>query len=173
MKALALDYVAAARRPRWLGALLLAASLALGAGLLERYLDARSELARLEAAAALMAPARGRAPRAVPKERLAEETRSAEAVVRQLTLPWAALVQAVEQAATRDVALLQLQPDAESRSLKLSAEARHRDAMFEYLRRLGAARGLSEVHLVSHRVQREDPQHPIQFSVQASIRGTR
>ena len=80
-------------------------------------------------------------------------------------------MQAIEQAATRDVAILQLQPDAETRSLKLIAEARQREAMFEYLRRLGAARGLSEVHIVSHQVQRDDPQRPIQFSLQASMKG--
>ena len=169
---ISLDYAAAVRRPLWPGVLVLLLSLALGAALLERYLDARQELARLEAAGSLIAPER-RPARAASKERLAEETRNAEAVVRQLTLPWASLVQAIEQAATRDVALLQLQPDAESRSLKLTAEARHRDAMFEYLRRLGVAPGLSEVHLVSHQVLRENPQRPIQFSVQASIAGAR
>ena len=158
--------------------LVLALSLALGAALFERYLGVREDLARLEATSALLVPQR-RPARTVPRERLVEETRNAEAVVRQLTVPWASLVQAIEQAATRDVAILQLQPDGESRSLKLTAQARHRDAMFEYLRRLGAARGLGEVHLVSHQVVSgeamvgAEARRPIQFSVQASIRGTR
>ena len=52
--------------------------------------------------------------------------------------------------------------------LRLTAEARNREAMFEYLRRLAQARGLAEVHLVSHQVQRDDPQRPIQFTVQAA-----
>jgi len=72
--------------------------------------------------------------------------------------------------ATRDVAILQLQPDAEQRVLRLTAEARNRDAMFEYLKRLAAARELTNVVLVSHQVQREEPQQPIQFSVQASLK---
>jgi hypothetical protein len=148
--------------------LLLALGLALAAALFDRYQAARQELARLEAVAALTAPEHRPAP-AAPKERLADEMRNAEAVVRQLTVPWASLVQAIEQAALRDVALLQLQPDAESRSLKLTAEARHREAMFEYLRRLAAAPALSDVHLVSHQSQ----PHAVQFSVQASIRGPR
>jgi hypothetical protein len=81
------------------------------------------------------------------------------------------VVQAIEQAAMREVAILQLQPDADTRSLKLVAEARQREAMFEYLRRLAAARGLSDVHIVSHQVQRDDPQRPIQFALQASMKG--
>ena len=140
--------------------------------MLARYGEAKQDVVRLETESGLIAPER-RPARAVTKERLEEEAKSAEAVVRQLTLPWGALIGTIEQAATRDVAILQLQPDAEQRLLRLTAEARDREAMFEYLRRLGGAKGLGEVHLVSHRVQEEDPQRPIQFSIQAAIKELR
>jgi len=159
------------RRPVWPGLLVLAASLALATWLTERYRDARVEVARLETQSGLIAPERPMKP--IPKEKLAEETRSAEAVVRQLTLPWASLIGTIEQAATREVAILQLQPDAETRVLRLTAETRHRETMFDFVRRLNASQGLADVHLVSHQVQREDPQHPVQFSIQASILETR
>jgi hypothetical protein len=159
------------RRPLWPGLVVLALSLAAAAWLAERYRDVRIEVARLDTQSGLIAPQRPARP--IPKERIEEETRSAEAVVRQLTLPWASIFSTVEQAATREVAILQLQPDAESRLLRLSAETRRREAMFDFLRRLGAAPGLADVHLVSHQVQREDPQRPIQFSVQALIREVR
>ncbi len=165
-----LDYVAAARRPSWLGVALLAIALAVAGELLLRYRDSQFELARLETSAGLVAAPQRLAPGA-SEARLDEETRNAETVVRQLALPWAMLVQAIEEAATRDVALLQLQPDADSRLLRLTAEARHRDAMFEYVRRLGAAKGLAGVHVVSHQVRRDDLRRPVQFSVQASMRG--
>jgi hypothetical protein len=164
-----LDYIAPVRRRLWPGLVVLAVSLALAGGLLMRYRDASQEVVRLQTESGLIAPQRGAAP-AVPKERLEEQAKNAASVVRQLTLPWAALIGTLEQAATREVAILQLQPDAEQRLLRLSAEARDREAMFEYLRRLGAAPGLAEVHLVSHQVQLEDPQRPIQFAVQARIR---
>lgn len=150
----------------------LAVSLAIAGGLLVRYRDVQQRLARLQAESGLMAPD-PRAGRPIPKERLEEESRNAEAVVRQLTLPWATLIATIEQAATREVAILQLQPDADQRVLRLMAEARNREAMFEYVRRLGAAKGLGEVHIVNHQVQREDPQRPIHFSVQAAIRDPR
>jgi hypothetical protein len=165
-----LDYIAPARRARWPGVLVLAVSVALAGTLLSRQRDAQLEVLRLEATSGL---AQERPARAVPRERLDEETRAAEAVVRQLTVPWALLLGAIEQTATREVAILQLQPDAEQRLLRLTAEARSREAMFEYLRRLSAARGLAEVHLLSHQVQQNDPQHPIQFAVQAAIREAR
>lgn len=136
-----------------------------------RYRDAQLELARLQAAAGMVSPER-RPARALPKERLEQETKAAEAVVRELTLPWGPLIGTLEEAATRDVAILQLQPDAQQRVLKLTAEARTEEAMFQYVRRLGAASTLGEAHLVSHQVQRDDPQRPIQFSVQAAMKST-
>jgi hypothetical protein len=164
-----LDYIAPVRRPAWPGLVVLAVSLALAGELGLRYRAARQDLARLEAQAGLVLPA-NRPLRTPPKERLDEQAKSAEAVVRQLTLPWAAVIGAIEQAATRDVAILQLQPDAEQRLVRLTAEARNRDAMFEYLKRLGSARELVNVVLVTHQVQREDPLQPIQFSLQAGLK---
>jgi hypothetical protein len=168
---LELDYIASPRRVPWLGILLLALSLGVAGELMVRYRDTQAELSRVQATASLIAPER-RPARAVPKERLDEETKSAEAVVRHLTVPWGPLVQAIEQAAIREVAVLQLQPDAESRTVRLTAEAKNAEAMFEYLRRLTAAKGIADAHLVSHQVQREDPLHPVQFTIQAALKVT-
>ena len=169
MRRLELDFVAPSRRPLWPGALLLAVSLAVAGELAMRYRDVQVELARLETSGSLVSVER-RPLRAIPRERLEEEAKIVEAVVRQLTLPWASLVEAIEEAATRDVALLQLQPDAQQRLLRLTAEARHQKAMLEYLRRLVTAKNLTDVHVLSHQVQLEYPQRPIQFAVQASFR---
>jgi Tfp pilus assembly protein PilN len=166
---LELDYIAPPRRARWPGLLLLAVALGLGTELFMRYRDAQLEIARLETAANLVSPQRP-VLRSVPKERLDEEVRAAEAVVRQLTLPWAALIETIERAATREVAVLQLQPEAQTRALRLTGEARSREAMFAYVRRLAAAQSLADVHVVSHQVQLEDPQKPIHFAVQAAIK---
>jgi hypothetical protein len=164
-----LDYIVPPRRPLWRGVLLLALSLAVAAALIGNYRDAQLELAALQAKASLIGMER-RPARSMPKERLAEEVRSAEAVMRQLGVPWGSLVQAIEQASTRDVAVLQLQPDPDNGVVRLTAEARNSKAMFEYVRRLGAAKGLADAHVVSHHLQRDDPQRPIQFSAQAALR---
>jgi hypothetical protein len=169
---LELDYVAPVRRARWPGVLALALSLALASAMLERYSYARAETARLEAESAL-AEMETPAASAVSAGRVEEEARRAEAVVRQLALPWASLIEMLEQAALPDVALLLLQPDPERHSLRLVAEARNREVMFEFVRRLAAAPGLAEVHMLDHQLQRDDPRRPLHFSVQASIREPR
>jgi hypothetical protein len=78
--------------------------------------------------------------------------------------------EAVVAAATGEVALLQMQPEAQQRTLRLTAEAKNRESMLRYVRRLGETRVLSGVHLVNHQVQIEDPSRPIQFGVQAAFR---
>jgi Tfp pilus assembly protein PilN len=170
MNRLELDFIAPPRRPLWPGVLVLAGSLAVSGALGMHYHNVRVELEKLETAGDLLSAER-RPQRAIPKERIEEAVKNAETVVRQLTLPWASLAETIESAATKDVAILQLQPDAQQRLLRLTAEARHQAAMLEYLRRLAATQILADVHVVSHQVQLEDPQRPIQFAVQASFRG--
>ena len=64
---------------------MLALSLALAGWLGERYRDARVEVARLDTQSGLIAPERPVRP--IPREKIEEEGRNAEAVVRKLTLP--------------------------------------------------------------------------------------
>lgn len=166
---LELDYLAPVHRVPWAGIALLAGSLALGTHLVVRYRDAAQHVRRLEVEQGLILPERRAVPEA-PAERRLSEAKAAEAVVRDLTIPWAALVGSLEQASSRDIALLQLQPEAAQRRLHITAEARDREAMFAYLARLEVAPALAEVHLVSHQVQEQDPQRPIQFSIQAALK---
>ena len=84
--------------------MVLALSLVVAAGLGERYRDTRVEVARLETQSGLTVPERPAKP--IPRERIEEEARNAESVVRQLTLPWAALISTIEQAVSGDVAIL-------------------------------------------------------------------
>ena len=163
---LELDYAAAPRRARAAGIALLAVSLACAGLLLERYRDVKLAAASLDAARALLPAER----RAVPRRGAEEDFKQAEAVVRQLALPWADMIHAVESAGSADVAVLQLEPDARERRLRVTAEARSEEAMLEYLRRLGSAGPLFQAHLASHQVMLEDPRRPIQFMVLARLR---
>jgi hypothetical protein len=164
-----LDYIAPRRRRPVAGIVLLAASLGIAGALLQRYENVRLELGRIEASRDMLAGERRPPP---ARKSIDEETRSAEAIVRQLALPWSAMVQAVEGASTPEIALLQMQPDAQLRQLRLTAEARSERAMLDYLGRLAAAQVLGDVHLASHQVMLEEPRRPIQFSILARLKGT-
>ena len=168
-KALQLDFVVPRRGGRSAGYIVLGVSLILGGALVFKYSETRQRLYELEAAEALLGGARP--VRAIPRERLDAEMKSAQATVRQLSLPWAQLIDSLERAATQDVAVLNIQPDAQNRVLRVSAEARREGTMLEYLRRLEATGSFAEVHLVSHQVREDAPGRPIQFSLQASFKG--
>ena len=170
LRRLQIDYIVPPRRPRLAGFIVLALALAAAGVLVERYREVKLALERVEASGGLVNAER-RPARAVSRERIQEEAKSAEAVLRQLSLPWSAIIETVEKAATADVAILQMQPDAQQRQLRLAAEARTQEAMLEYVRGLVAAKSLANAHVVSHQVQVDDPQRPIQFTVQASLKG--
>jgi len=161
-----LDYVAAPRRMRAPGLALLVLSIGCAGALLEHYRGVKLEAAAIESARALLPGER----KAAPRKTSDEDVKQAETVLRQLDLPWASMIHAVEGAASADVALLQMEPDARERRLRLTAEARSEEAMLEYLRRLGGEKDLADTHLASHQVVAEDPRRPIQFTVMAKFR---
>lgn len=159
---LELDHVAPRRRRRWPGLVLLGLSLAVAGDLALRYRDTLAAFESVPVAAAPRA-------RVAPTKANDAEDKIARAAVRELALPWARLIRALEDSATPDVALLQVQPEAQQQVLRVTAEARDAAAMFKYLRRLADAKGLSEIHLVTHEVAQDDPQRPLRFSAQASF----
>ena len=165
-----LDYVVAAPPPRLVGLLVLAVAIATAGMLVERYRETRLALERIDASQGLLGAERPPS-RALPRERLQEEAKGAASVLRQLALPWSAIIETVEGAANADIAILQMQPDAQQRQLRLVAVARTQDAMLEYVRTLAAAAALAEPHVVNHQVRTDDPGRPVQFTVQASLRG--
>jgi hypothetical protein len=168
---LQLDFIQPPRRPLWLGLLVLTVALGTTGLLALRLHEVRSELRRVTTAKELLNTDRPRT-KPVPVARLDEHIKAAEGVVRNLTLPWATLIETLENAATPDVAVLQIQPDAQQQQLRVTAEARNQGAMWQYVRKLAAANTLEDVHLLSHQVQQDDPQKPLQFSVQATVKAT-
>jgi Tfp pilus assembly protein PilN len=167
---LELDHLAPRKSPRWAGYALLAVALGVAAEMTQRYHDTKVEL-EAELATQGVVRAERPAPQKVPKQRLDEQVKEVENVMRQLTLPWGELIETVEKAGSNDIAILQLQPEAQQRVLRITGEARSQEAMVDYLKRLAEARGFAYVHLLSHQVQQDDPHKPVQFAAQASFKG--
>lgn len=172
MRALDLDYVA---RPAWSnpgGLTILALSVLVAAGAAWLYVEQIDGRAALEARRHALERLHKR--QAAPgvavsgdTQELLAEIRRANEVTDQLDLPWSPLFNSVEAASHESVALLGIQPDAQKRAVLIAAEGKDMASVVEYVKRLEKEPALSQVHLVNHQVQEQEPERPLRFSVQA------
>lgn len=107
-----------------------------------------------------------------PLAPLSEDAVSAiNEAIGQINLPWNDLLAAFETGQPKNVALLALEPDARRQLFNVQAEAKTPEAMIDFLRQLEAYRKFSEVVLIRHEVDAQDPGKPIRFVIQARWKG--
>jgi hypothetical protein len=179
MRAIYLDYQKAYRPFPTLGVILLLVALGVGAqmvrqhGYLSDILEGWEALEKRVDRLARHHDLRPGERRNPDAEQGAREVAKANEVLRRITLPWDELFAAVESAAPSEVALLTMEPDAEKRLLKITGEAKHVAAMFDYIRTLERRPMFQTVTLSNHQEQITDPQRPIRFTLMAAWRETR
>jgi hypothetical protein len=158
---LSIDFSRNARRSPWVGRVLMAvaAAVALDAGL--AYRDAKHVIDRNREELA-------KAPSAPAQRASKEEVAQARDTVERLAMPWAGLFGALESAATEQVALLAVEPDAKAGKVLISGEGRDYLAALTYVLNLSRSDALSGVQLVRHEMKPEDPQKPVAFAVSAT-----
>ena len=104
------------------------------------------------------------------RTRLTAQVADANDVIGRLSLPWNALFLSIESCALDTVALLGVQPQPEQRMVTLVGEARSYADVLEYMERLDASVAFAHSRLVSHKVKREEPGHPVDFVIAAQWR---
>ena len=162
MKKLQVDFTGRARRAPWAARVLFvaAAGLCLDMGLSYRDLTlaARAHEAELAQARPVAAPERSVAP---------AEIAAARETVDRLATPWQRLFGALEAAASADVALLGIEPDAKAGTVVISGDSKDYLAALSYVLNLGREEALGQVQLVRHEAKPDDPQAPVSFAVSA------
>lgn len=101
------------------------------------------------------------------QEHLKGELRYASRVIDKLDLPWDSLFAAVESAFNQQATLLAIEPDAETRQVRLTAEAKDFPAMLDYLKQLQQSPALRDAYLSSHQINQQDSQRPVRFVINA------
>jgi hypothetical protein len=170
MRAVQLDFLHSGRRRSGSAVVLLAAALVGAFVVVSMHTELTSEAAHFESQAAkLERRTRGLAPIAQPlDDSLKQEIRRVNEVIEQLALPWERLFSSVEGATTEAVVLLDIAPDAKSGMVQISAQAADAQSMFDYVKRLEQQGELSQVYLLQHQRERQNPERPIRFLVSAS-----
>jgi hypothetical protein len=159
---IALDFVRRAPRSRWAGRVLLAVALGVAG-------DMAFTFAQLERAVKANGAVVARAqPRKAVAHASPEELALARDTVERLGLPWTKLFAALESAASDQVALLAIEPDTKSGTVKISGDSKDYLAALGYVLNLSQADALSNVQLMRHELKQNDPQRPVAFSISAA-----
>lgn len=157
--ALEIDFVRRRRSAPWAGRLALALAVAVAADLGHSYATLRRSMGEAETRLAqLPAQARGAAQKASP-----EEIAAARETLERLAMPWQELLAALEAAASKDVALLAIEPDPGSGTVRISGDGKDYPAALAYVASLGRVEALSRVELVRH----EAKKNAVGFTVSA------
>lgn len=167
---LELDFVYRPPAAPWAGRLLLALAVALTLDVALSWREARSAVKDREMRIAALARAAGpaRAPGKPGRPASPEELAAAADTVRRISLSWDALFAALEAASNDGIALLAVEPDAKSQTVRITAEGKDYAAALAYVLELRRAGKLERVHLVHHEVKRDDPHRAVAFSVAAA-----
>src|SRR3954462_626568 len=149
MNKLELDFVASSKRSRRAGYVLLALAIAVTGDMGFRFVQLARSVKANQSLVARSQPRRGAANPAADEVALARDTLS------RLALPWTRLFGALEGAATEDVALLSIEPDPKSGTVKISGDSKDYLAALTYVMNLSRSDALSHVQLVRHEVRQD------------------
>jgi Tfp pilus assembly protein PilN len=105
----------------------------------------------------------------VIKESKISDTQAAavNGAIGKLNLPWRDVLDAVESATPKNIALLALDPDAKRNIVKGMAEAKNSDDMIDYVEQLRKQEFFTSVLLTMHEINEQDQNKPLRFQFEA------
>ena len=158
MQQLRINFGQAGGASPWVGRVLLAlaAAVALDAGW--SYHSAKKTLTENQARVAKRTVGNA-APKATP-----QEVAAVRETVQRLSLPWGELFTALETAASDNVALAAIEPDAKTGTVTITGDGKDYLAALSYVLNLSRTEGLERVQLVRH----EQKNEVVNFAVSAA-----
>ncbi len=95
----------------------------------------------------------------------AEKKLQTQTIVTALIMPWNKLLQAIEGADNKDIALLNLVPNTKSQQVILSGEGKNLQTVLSYVNQLQAQPMLEKVYLQKHTVDTSNISKPVKFTI--------
>jgi Fimbrial assembly protein (PilN) len=95
-----------------------------------------------------------------------------QTIVTALVMPWHKLLQAIERADNKDIALLNLTPNTKNQQLILSGEGKDLQAVLRYVSQLQAQPMLDKVYLQKHSIDNSNVSKPVKFTIFTQWRDT-
>ncbi len=94
-----------------------------------------------------------------------KEFAAARQIVSRISVPWGTFFVGLESVSNVDVGILSITPDMQTGLLRIEGEAKDYAAALTLVARLRTTKPFSEVFLLRHEIKRDDPQHPVSFTV--------
>jgi hypothetical protein len=167
-----IDYAApssmAYQRVTPISMVLLVSAIVLLAYLFQQYQQASDALALEETKQVSIMPTQlPVATEAIVETASADEVKYAREVVAQLSIAWNPLFASLEQSNMPTIALLGIEPNRKKQQLILTGQAKNMESTLAYIRRLEQTATLSDVHLLQHNIDQNDPFKPLAFTITA------
>lgn len=96
-------------------------------------------------------------------QEIRQEIKAAKVILAELNLPWDDLFNSIGHAASKDIALLSLQPKAASQSIRIGGEARNMSALLDFVEAIEREVIFTNAYLLSYKIKQDSPQKPIIF----------
>ncbi|MDX8398813.1 MAG: hypothetical protein R8K20_01020 [Gallionellaceae bacterium] len=86
-------------------------------------------------------------------------------IINRLSIPWDMFFSGLESVSDKTVAILAIEPDTHTGLLRIQGEAKNYLGVLNLIARLRTTKPFSYVFLLSHETKRDDPQHPVSFTL--------
>jgi len=101
-------------------------------------------------------------------QEIRQEIKKASEIMGQLNLPWESFFNAIEFAASQEVALLSLQPNVANQNIRVNGEARNITVLLDFVEALERENVFEKAHLLNYKIKQDSPQRPIIFLITAT-----
>ena len=102
----------------------------------------------------------------------ADKKLQTQTIVTALMMPWNKLLQAIEGADNKDIALLNLVPNTKSQQVILSGEGKNLQSVLSYVNQLQAQPMLEKVYLQKYTIDSSNVSKPVKFTIFTQWRNT-
>jgi len=101
-------------------------------------------------------------------QEIRQEIKKASEIMGQLNLPWESFFNAIEFAASEEVALLSLQPNVANQNIRINGEAKNIDVLLDFVEALERENVFEKAHLLNYKIKQDNPQRPFIFLITAT-----
>jgi hypothetical protein len=97
-----------------------------------------------------------------------KEIKDANEILGSINFPWEALFDSIENAASKDIALLSFLPNISKQSLRIGGEARNMTALLNLVEAMEQETIFVNTHLLNYKIKKNGAQQPILFQITTS-----